>query len=106
MPYTVYMGKSKYPGQEAMLSKLKKVTDRIILLDATKLAEEAGSLQAANVAMMGALFGSDLVPISVETAKSVIQSRFPAKAAATNLKAFDLGYEVAQKVLKQTGANR
>jgi len=102
MPYTVYMGKSKYPSQEDIQAKLRKVTDRIIVLDATKLAEEAGSLQAANVAMMGALFGSELVPISVETAKAVIQSRFPAKAAATNLKAFDLGYEVAQKALKKT----
>ncbi len=101
MPYTVYMGKSKYPSQEDILAKLRKVTDRIILMDATKLAEEAGSLQAANVAMMGALFGSEMIPIKAETAKAVIQSRFPAKAATTNLKAFDLGYAEAQKALKK-----
>jgi indolepyruvate ferredoxin oxidoreductase beta subunit len=100
LPYTVFMGKSKYPGQEDILAKLRKVTDRIIVLDATKLAEEAGSLQSANVAMMGALFGSELVPISVETAKAVIEARFPARAATTNLKAFDLGYAEAQKALK------
>ncbi|OGO31235.1 MAG: hypothetical protein A2Z29_09360 [Chloroflexi bacterium RBG_16_56_11] len=100
MPYTVYMGKSKYPRKEDILAKLKKVTDRIIVLDATKLGEEAGSIQAANMAMMGALFGTGLLPVSVETAKAVIQSRFPAKAAATNLKAFDLGYAAAQQALK------
>ena len=100
IPYTVFMGKSKYPKQEDILAKLRKVTDRVIELDATSLAEEAGSIQAANVVMMGALFGSELVPITVATAKAVIEARFPVKAAATNLKAFDRGYELVQKVLK------
>jgi indolepyruvate ferredoxin oxidoreductase beta subunit len=104
IPYTVFMGKSNYPKQEDILAKLKRVTDRVIVLDATKLAEEAGSLQSANVVMMGALFGSELVPITVATAKAVIEAKFPAKAAVPNLKAFDLGYEVAQKVLKGTSA--
>src|SRR3972149_3252522 len=56
LPYTVFLGKSKYPKQEDILAKLRKVDDRIIVLDAKNRAEEAGSLQAANVAMMGALF--------------------------------------------------
>jgi indolepyruvate ferredoxin oxidoreductase beta subunit len=94
------MGISQYPKQEDILAKLKKVTDRVIVLDATKLAGEAGNLQSANVVMMGALFGSELVPINIATARAVIKARFPAKAATTNLKAFDLGYEVVQKVLK------
>ncbi len=99
-PYTVYLGQSGYPSQEAILKKLGEVTDRVIVLDASKIAQEAGSLQAANVVMMGALFGSGMVPIKPETAKAVVEARFPAKAAATNLKAFDLGYEEVQKALK------
>jgi indolepyruvate ferredoxin oxidoreductase beta subunit len=78
------------------------VTDRVILLDASGIAKEAGSLQAANVAMMGALFGTGLLPITVETAKAVIEARFPAKAADTNLRAFDLGYEEVRNALNQT----
>jgi indolepyruvate ferredoxin oxidoreductase beta subunit len=100
LPYTVFLGQSKYPSHEEIVAKLKEVTDRVVVLDATRLAEEAGSLQAANVAMMGALFGTGLLPVSVETAKAVIEARFPARAAATNLKAFDLGYTEAQKALK------
>lgn len=101
-PYTVYLGQSGYPEQEKILAKLREVTDNVIMLDASKIAREAGSLQAANVVMMGALFGSGMVPIKPETAKSVVEARFPAKAAATNLKAFDLGYEEVRKVLKGT----
>lgn len=101
-PYTVYLGQSGYPEQEKILAKLREVTDNVIMLDASKIAREAGSLQAANVVMMGALFGSGMVPIKPETAKAVVEARFPAKAAATNLKAFDLGYEEVRKALKGT----
>ena len=103
-PYTVYLGMSGYPSQEEILSKLREVTDQVILLDASGIAKEAGSLQAANVAMMGAMFGTGLLPITVETAKAVIEARFPAKAAATNLKAFDMGYEEVRKALNKTVA--
>lgn len=59
LPYTVFLGKSGYPTQDQIISGLKKVTDRIITLDASGLAKQAGSLQAANVVMLGALLGRD-----------------------------------------------
>jgi indolepyruvate ferredoxin oxidoreductase beta subunit len=104
LPYTVYLGQSKYPAQDAIIKKLKEVTDRIITLDASGLAKQAGSLQAANVVMLGALFGTDLIPIKEETAKEAILSRFKAKVGETNIKAFDLGYEYVQKALKGAAA--
>lgn len=99
-PFTVFLGKSGYPSLEGILDKLNRVADRVITLDANQIALEAGSLQSTNVVMLGALFGTGLMPITVATAKAVIQARFPAKAAETNLKAFDLGYQEVQKVLK------
>ena len=106
IPYTVFMGISKYPNQEDILAKLKKVTDSVIVLDATRLAGEAGNLQSTNVVMLGALFGSGLMSIRTETVKAVIQARFPARAAGANLKAFDLGYQEVRKALKSTAAKR
>jgi indolepyruvate ferredoxin oxidoreductase beta subunit len=99
MPYTVYLGQSGYPTSEQIIEKLKKVTDRIIMLDASGLAKEAGSLQAANVVMLGALFGTGLMPVKDETAKEAILSRFKAKVGEINIKAFDLGYEYVKKAL-------
>ncbi|MFA5308884.1 MAG: indolepyruvate oxidoreductase subunit beta [Dehalococcoidales bacterium] len=100
LPYTVYLGKSGYPTQEQMIKKLKEVTQRVIPLDASGLAKEAGSLQAANVVMLGALFGTGLMPIKNETAKEAILGRFKAKVGEINIKAFDLGYAYVQKALK------
>ncbi len=99
MPYTVYLGKSGYPTQEQIIKKLREVTDRIITLDASGLAKEAGSAQAANVVMLGALFGTGLMPVKDETAKEAILARFKAKVGEINIKAFDLGYQQVKKAL-------
>lgn len=101
MPYTVYLGQSGYPTPEQITDKLKKVTDRIITLDASGLAKEAGSAQATNVVMLGALFGTGLMPVKEETAKEAILSRFKAKVGEINIKAFNLGYEYVKKALSK-----
>ncbi|MCJ7605863.1 MAG: indolepyruvate oxidoreductase subunit beta [Dehalococcoidales bacterium] len=102
MPYTVYLGQSGYPTSDEIVNKLRDVTDRIITMDASGLAREAGSLQAANVVMLGALFGSGLMPIDQQHAKDAIAARFNEKVAAINFKAFDMGYEYVKKALAAT----
>jgi len=104
LPYTVYLGSSGYPERKAIIEKLHEITDRVITLDAGGLAKQAGSLQSANVVMLGALFGTGLMPIKDETAKEAILSRFKAKVGEINIKAFDLGYEAAQKALNAASA--
>jgi len=104
LPYTVFLGKSGYPTLKEIQAGLKKVTDRIITLDATALAQAAGSLQSANVVMLGALYGTGLMPMSVETAKAAILGRFKAKVGEINIKAFDIGYEEVQQALKKKPA--
>ena len=100
LPFTVFLGKSGYPSIEQIEAGLKKVTNKIITLDASALAQQAGSLQSANVVMLGALYGTGLVPMSVETAKAAILGRFKAKVGEININAFDLGYETVKKALK------
>jgi len=99
VPYTVYLGESKYPSLEEILQKLNKVAKKIIALDAAQIAEEAGNLQSANIVMLGALFGTKQMPINLETVKTIIQGRFSSKFAAINIKSFDLGYNLSQKIL-------
>lgn len=97
IPYTVHRGDSSYPSLEEIQKKLNTVTPNVTVLDATRLAEEAGSLQSTNVVMLGALFGTGQMPIQVKAIKEVIKGRFSSKVAVVNLKAFDLGFEVSQR---------
>ena len=106
LPFTVFLGKSTYPSIQEIEKGLKKVTDKVITMDASALAQQAGSLQSANVVMLGALYGTGLVPMSVETARAVILGRFKAKVGEININAFDLGYEAVQKALKKKPAKK
>jgi len=100
LPFTISIGKSKYPSLEEILEKLDNASGRVIKLDATQIAQQAGSLLATNIVMLGALFGIGKLPISIETIKETIRARFPAKTAPVNIKAFDLGYQACQQALK------
>jgi indolepyruvate ferredoxin oxidoreductase beta subunit len=100
VPFTVSIGESKYPSLEEILKQLAKASGMIVQLDAAKLAREAGNRLATNIVMLGALFGTEQLPIKIATIKEAIEERFPAKLAPLNIKAFDLGYESCRKVLK------
>jgi indolepyruvate ferredoxin oxidoreductase beta subunit len=101
VPFTVPLGQSSYPTLEVILEKLNKAAEKVIQLDAAKLALEAGNLLTTNVVMLGALFGTERLPIKVATIKETIEERFPAKVAPVNMKAFDLGYEACRRALKK-----
>jgi indolepyruvate ferredoxin oxidoreductase beta subunit len=100
VPFTVFLGESSYPSMEEILEKLGEASERIIQLDAAKTAQEAGSRLATNIVMLGALFGTEQLPIKIATIKETIQARFPAKVAPVNIKAFDLGYEACRQAVK------
>jgi indolepyruvate ferredoxin oxidoreductase beta subunit len=99
-PFTVYLGKSGYPAHNEIVSKLNEVAEIVITLDATTLAQEAGGTQSANVVMLGALYGTGLMPISDKSVKEVILERFKGKVGEINIKAFDLGREAVKKQMK------
>jgi indolepyruvate ferredoxin oxidoreductase beta subunit len=98
-PFTVFIGESSYPSLETILEKLGKASGRIVQLDAAKTAQEAGSRLTTNIVMLGALFGTEQLPIKIATIKEAIRERFPAKVAPVNTKAFDLGYEICRQAL-------
>ena len=100
VPYTVTLGAGEYPPLETIIDRLKRVVGSVVALDATRIAEEAGSPMAANMVMMGALLASERLPIPAETMKEAIQASFSPKLAPVNLKAFDLGYQRCRQALK------
>ena len=100
VPFTVPIGESTYPSLEKMLGQLGKASDRIIQLDAAKLAQEAGSRLATNSVMLGALFGTEQFPIKIATIKETIEVHLPAKVVPVNIKAFNLGYEACRQAVK------
>lgn len=89
---------SKPPGSpeydpEALLSFLQAHFPDMFCLDFTRLAEEAGTYRAANVAMLGAVAGMEILPFSTEIIISVLETEIPEKHRAVNRAAFESAME-------------
>ncbi|MFW9962034.1 MAG: indolepyruvate oxidoreductase subunit beta [Candidatus Sifarchaeia archaeon] len=95
-PVAVSMGQSEYPSHEELISNMKKYTNRIIEFDALELAMKAGSTQALNMVMFGAIIGTGLIPITKEVAINIVRSTFPKKFEKINVTATTMGFEMAQ----------
>jgi indolepyruvate ferredoxin oxidoreductase beta subunit len=99
-PVPVLLGKARYPRIEEIIVKLKQFSDKVVALDAVELARQAGNTLSANIVVLGAAFGTGLVPIRPETIKRSIEARFKAKLAPLNIRAFDIGCRACQQILE------
>lgn len=84
---------TKYPEVNVLLEQLRNFTKNTILIDATALAEKAGTGITQNVVMMGALAAVKRLPMKVETLKEALRELVPTKYLNINIKAFELGYD-------------
>jgi indolepyruvate ferredoxin oxidoreductase beta subunit len=89
-PMPVITGAAVYPDN--ICQTLSEVCD-LTAVDAAALAQEAGSLKAVNVVLIGVLAPSTEIPYADWIA--TIRSTVPEKFADLNVKAFDLGYRYA-----------
>jgi indolepyruvate ferredoxin oxidoreductase beta subunit len=92
-PVAVSMGKAEYPDHKEILASIKKFTDKIIEINAHKIAVEAGNPRALNMVMFGGIIGTNLVPISKDSAMQTIREAFPKKFEKTNTTAAEIGLE-------------
>ncbi len=82
-----------YPDLDHVLTQAAALP-RAVLVDAEKLAREAGSVQAVNTVMVGA--ASHVLPVKPETLEKVVRSTFARKGedvVRANLAAFQAGRE-------------
>lgn len=87
IPVTVSSGQATYPDNAE--ARLKEVFKRLVLLDATKLAQEMGDSRMANTIVLGAL--SNGLTLSLENWEEAIKSSVKPKYVEANLKAFMAG---------------
>lgn len=92
-PMPVITGAMEYP--ENILEKLQEKEIRVTALDALSLAEEAGTVKAVNVVLMGVLSAS--MPFSEEVWQAALEKCVPAKFLDMNKKAFALGRAAVTK---------
>ncbi len=96
VPPSVTSGLAKYPELDEIISELKKVAGKIIAVNASEIAEKAGSILATNVVVVGMLLAYFDMPFGYEHVEEVIREVMPEKVVELNLKALKMGYEAAK----------
>jgi len=87
LPTSVFTQKVTAPSEAEIVVALKK--HPLCLLDADKLAAEAGSPLSANVVMLGA--ASSAMPLKPESLLEAVKRLVPKKTVEINVKAFESG---------------
>lgn len=94
-PFTVMIGKGVYPDLALLQKLIRAKTANLVAFDAVALAKAAGNVMAVNIVLLGALIQTGILPFSGENVRAAIQTTTKKAFVKTNLKAFDLGFEVA-----------
>ena len=88
-PMPVVTGAAKYP--EGVLDAIAAKGVQVLAVDALSLAEQAGSVKAVNVVLIGAMAKS--LQQDPEAWLQAIEETVPAKFLEMNRKAFQLGFD-------------
>lgn len=108
IPVTVSAGLSKYNDDEikaylAACTREDTGEERLILIDGSKLAREAGSEKTLNSVMLGAVCGLGLLPMEQGVVLETLLRMVPPRTVEMNKKAFILGYEAISLRLADRG---
>ena len=87
-PMPVIIGAAEYP--QNLVEKMKAKVAKVDALDFLKIAEEAGSAKAVNIALLGRL-SKYFTEIKEESWQGAIEACVPPKFLELNKKAFELG---------------
>ncbi|MDR0523580.1 MAG: indolepyruvate oxidoreductase subunit beta [Candidatus Methanoplasma sp.] len=91
LPSAVAAGFEEYPSVDSMVEAVRRLSDNVVALDATKIAAEAGKAVAANAVMIGAASSVKGFPIPRDLLRETLLETVPEKFRDLNARAFDLG---------------
>jgi Pyruvate/2-oxoacid:ferredoxin oxidoreductase gamma subunit len=87
----------EYPEIKAMEKDIKSSSQNVLILDANKIAIEAGNILTANVVLLGVLAGINRIPLSVEILNKTVKMFVPKKAIDFNERAFNEGLKIGKE---------
>lgn len=88
-PMPVVTGTMEYP--QGLIEAIEAKGCNVLALDALALAQQAGSVKAVNVVMIGAM--AKYLELDKETWLESVKATVPSKFLELNVKAFELGYQ-------------
>lgn len=98
-PVDVSIGLAKYPESHEIEEAFRELGAAVYMIDATRIALEAGSDKCMNVVLLGALSALGTLPVDDESLLHTIEARVPRKAVDANVRAYMLGRDAMAELL-------
>jgi len=95
-PLDVISGEAEYPNLDKVIADIRRLSTKCWLIDATEEAAKLGSPILANIILMGALVGSDLLPLDQKSLKPILQESFSSEVFEANMRALNRGIEIVK----------
>lgn len=97
VPFTVSLGISEYLELTSVFEELQVKIKNLLIINAEKIAKEAGSIISENMVLLGAAVATPNFPIEKDLVIRSMKENLPPKSIETNLKAFEMGFEEVKK---------
>jgi indolepyruvate ferredoxin oxidoreductase beta subunit len=92
----VTTGAAEYPGIEEITKTLEELSSAAWVINATEIALEMGAAILTNIIMVGALVGSQALPLRPEGLEAALRDSMPSDKLEMNLTAARRGLEEAR----------
>lgn len=96
-PVSVLSRKDQYPDYDALKKAIIELSELAWFLDATDMGLKLGAPIVANVIMLGALVGLNLIPLTKEDIETEMMASFPRDRVELNLKALNMGINLVAR---------
>jgi indolepyruvate ferredoxin oxidoreductase beta subunit len=93
VPFTVSLGISEYPELSTVFEELKGKIKNLVVIDAQKVAKEAGNIISENMVLLGAAIATPNFPVDKELIIQSMKENLPPQSVEVNLRAFERGFE-------------
>jgi indolepyruvate ferredoxin oxidoreductase beta subunit len=97
-PIDVIAGNATYPEVSKVIAVIRELSSKVWVINATEIALDMGDPVFSNMAMLGALCATNMLPMDRQRFKAVIEQLLPPDRLSENLKAFDRGAEAVQEL--------
>lgn len=98
VPFTVSLGISEYPELSSVFEELKNKVKNLLIIDAQKIAKEAGSIISQNIVLLGAAVATPNFPVDKKLIIQSMKENLPPKSIETNLKVFEMGFAEVKNI--------
>lgn len=93
IPFTVSLGISTYPDKEKIYESLKDITDKLYVINGTRILEEKNIAYTLNSFMFGLFSYINPLNFNLENFYKVLENNFKGKSLELNKISFKLGRE-------------